>query len=79
MELYIRTIQAVCHYNICRQELLNIDWDHDLTNYKEFIWKYWITGKYHFTTSQINCGDIITTDNNGNILTVNGQKYVHVK
>lgn len=31
------------------------------------------------TVSEIHCDDIITTDENGNILTVNGKTYVHTK
>jgi len=78
MELYLRTIQAVCHYNTSRQNLPDLDWDDDLIRHKEFIWKYWMTGKFHFSIpNEIHCGDIITTDENGKILTVNGKEYIH--
>jgi hypothetical protein len=75
MQLYLRTIQAVCHLH---QHLQN-DPEFNMSN-KDYllVWTYWMHGYWDFSfPNEIHCGDILTTDDNGNILTVNGQEYAH--
>jgi hypothetical protein len=76
MELYLRTIQAVCHI----EQQLAVEPDYPMhEDIYVFVWKYWTTGRWHFSIpNEIHCGDTITTDENGKILTVNGKEYVHV-
>jgi hypothetical protein len=76
MELYIKTIQAICH--IEQHNMLNPNSPITEDMYA-FAWKYWTTGIFDFNTpNSIHCGDILTTDEHGKILTVNGKEYVHV-
>jgi hypothetical protein len=46
---------------------------------RKLIWEYNMTGKWNWDIpNEIHCGDILTTNEFGKILTVNGQEYVHV-
>lgn len=75
MDLYIRTIQAVSHLNICHEHLPEMDCSKP--RFLEFIWNYWMADHNYNVTSEIHAGDWISTDNHGNVLTVNGKEYVH--
>lgn len=76
MDLYIRTIQAVTHLNICIQEISEMDCSKP--QFLEYIWNYWMADHNYNVISEVHIGDSFTTDDNGKILTVNGKEYVNV-
>ena len=75
MDLYIRVIQAVSHLNICHEHLPEINCFKP--RFLEFIWNYWMSPHNYNVTDEVHCGDILSTDENGKILTVNGKEYIH--
>lgn len=47
--------------------------------YGHMMTNYYCVDSNGNKVNDIRCGDIITTDENGKILTVNGKTYVHTK